>query len=131
MRVCCSFSAVFKKKKKKNSWEWIIGKIFFVSFSLALGDNNSSILFSSFRFWNRFETLHFVSNKAKGRISKWVFEENKARQIFRKTSISHPVIRTRLCAYQGVRNVRFSENLVCFVFFKQPFWDSSFVRIDA
>ena len=36
--------------------------------------------------------LHkIVSNKAKGRISKRVFQENKARQIFRKTNISYPV----------------------------------------
>ena len=37
----------------------------------------------------------FVGNKPKGRISKRVFQENKARQIFRKTSISYPLIRTR------------------------------------
>ena len=30
---------------------------------------------------------YFVDNKAKGQISKWVFQENKARQIFRKTNI--------------------------------------------
>ena len=35
-----------------------------------------------------------VVNKAKGRISKRVFQENKARQIFRKTKISYPLIRT-------------------------------------
>ena len=35
-------------------------------------------------------------NKAKGRISKRVFQENKARQIFRKTNISYSLIRT-LC----------------------------------
>ena len=29
----------------------------------------------------------FVGNKAKGRILKWVVQENKARQIFRKTNI--------------------------------------------
>ena len=29
-------------------------------------------------------------------------------------------MRTRMCAYQGVRNVRFSENLGCFVFLKHP-----------
>ena len=40
----------------------------------------------------------------------WVFQENKA----------------RTCAYQGVRNFRFSENLVSFVFLKQPFWNSPF-----
>ena len=36
---------------------------------------------------------------------------------------------TRTCAYQGVRNVRFSESLACFVFFKLPFSDSSFCLI--
>ena len=62
-----------------------------------------------------------VGNKAKGRISKRVFQESKARQIFWKTNISYP-----LCAYQGVRNIRFSEIVACFVFLKHPFWDSSF-----
>ena len=37
---------------------------------------------------------NFVGNKTKGRISKRVFQENKARQIFRKTNISYPLIRT-------------------------------------
>ena len=63
----------------------------------------------------------FVGNKVKGQISKRVFQENKARQIFRKANISYPLIRTRTCAYQGVRHVRFSENLTCFVFLKHPF----------
>ena len=58
----------------------------------------------------------FVGNKAKGRISKRVLQENKARQISRKTNISYPLIRTRTCAYQGVRKFRFSGNLACFVF---------------
>ena len=31
-----------------------------------------------------------VGNKAKGRISKRVLQENKARQIFRKMNISYP-----------------------------------------
>ena len=35
-----------------------------------------------------------VGNKAKGRISKRVFQENKARQIFQKTNISYSLIRT-------------------------------------
>ena len=74
-------------------------------------------------------TASLVGNKAKGRISKQVFQENKARQIFRKTNISYLLIRTRTCAYQGVRNVRFSENLACFVFLKHPFWDSPFCLI--
>ena len=28
-----------------------------------------------------------------------------------KTNNSYPLLRTRTCAHQGVRNVRFSENL--------------------
>ena len=71
----------------------------------------------------------FVGNKPKGRISKRVFQENKAAQIFRKTNISYPLIRTCSGAYQGVRNVRFLENLTCFVFLKHPFWDWPFCLI--
>ena len=40
-----------------------------------------------------------------------------------------PLIRTRICAYQRIINVRFSENLTCFVFLKHPFWDSPFCLI--
>ena len=61
---------------------------------------------------------YFVGNKAKGRISKRVFQENKARQISRKTNISYPLICTHTCAYYGVRNVLLPENLACFVFLK-------------
>ena len=32
------------------------------------------------------------------------------RKMFRKTNISNPQIRTRTCAYEGVRNVSFSEH---------------------
>ena len=30
--------------------------------------------------------------------------------MFRETSISNPLIRKRMCAYQGVKNVSFLEN---------------------
>ena len=40
------------------------------------------------------ETSQFVGNKVKGRISKRVFKENKARKIFRKTKISYPLIQS-------------------------------------
>ena len=56
-----------------------------------------------------------VGNKEKGRISKRVFQENKACQIFRKTSDK------QTCAYQGVRNVRFFGKFGVFVFLKHPF----------
>ena len=36
-----------------------------------------------------------ADNKAKGRISKWVFQESKACQNFRKTNISYPLIHKR------------------------------------
>ena len=51
--------------------------------------------------------LYYVGNKAKGRISKRVFRENKARQIFRKKK-------------HFLRKIRSSENLKCFVFFQTP-----------
>ena len=54
----------------------------------------------------------FVDNKAKERISKRTLEENKARQIYRKTNISYPMIRTSACVYQGLRNSCFTENWV-------------------
>ena len=47
-----------------------------------------------------------AGNKAKGRISKRVFQESKARQ-----------------------NICFSEILACFAFLKHPFWDSPFCLI--
>ena len=39
------------------------------------------------------------------------------------------IIPRRTCAYQELRNVRFLENSVCFVFLKHPFWDSPFCFI--
>ena len=61
------------------------------------------------------------------RISKRAFQENLARQIFWKTNIWAKKRTKRTCAYLGVRNVRFSGNLTCFVFLKHPFWDSPFL----
>ena len=58
---------------------------------------------------------HTAGNKAKGRISKRVLQEYKACQIFRKTNIFYPLIRTHTCAYQWVRNNCFSENSSSFV----------------
>ena len=70
-----------------------------------------------FTSWiSRLIALHIVGNKAKGRNSKWVLEENKARQIIQKTTTSYPPDTHTHMRYQEVRNVRFSENLVCFVF---------------
>ena len=71
---------------------------------------NRSILYRGFSwfFWKKIH-IKFVGNKANRWISKRLLQENKARQIFRKTNISYPFIRTRMCAYQGIRHVRFSD----------------------
>ena len=51
-----------------------------------------------------FYMLKHVQDDLKGSSIKYV------RKIFRKTNISNPLIHTRTCAYQRVRNVSFSEN---------------------
>ena len=56
-------------------------------------------------------TSIFVGNIANGRISKRVFQENKSRQIFRKTNISCPLICTRTWV----------KKLACFIFLKHPY----------
>ena len=52
--------------------------------------------------WNKCNGLNKVTRK-KWRLVRW------PRNIFRKTNISNPLTRTRTSAYQGVRNVSFSE----------------------
>ena len=57
-----------------------------------------------------------VGNKAKGRISERVFQENKACQIFRKTNISYPLIRTRVCVSEGKKGSFFGKfGVLCFL----------------
>ena len=45
---------------------------------------------------------------AKFDLTKWL-SINYVRKIFRKTNVSNPLIRTRTCANEGVRNVSFLE----------------------
>ena len=60
-----------------------------------------------------------VGNKAKGRISKRVFQEKKACRIFRKTNISYSLIRTRGASkgfmkalkVKGLKGLKGLENL--------------------
>ena len=61
-----------------------------------------------------------VGNKAKWQISKRMFQENNARQIFWKTNIS---------CVSGGKKCLFFGNLACFVFLKHPFWDLPFCLI--
>ena len=57
------------------------------------------------------------ANKAKGKISERVLQENKACPIFWKKNVSYPLIHTRAFAYQGIRNVRFFGKLGELFFF--------------
>ena len=49
-------------------------------------------------------------NLIKKKTPTWGFIYLVRTQTFRKTKISYPLVRTRACAYQGVRNVTFSEH---------------------
>ena len=58
------------------------------------------------------------------------FKKTKHAKFSEKTNISYPPdTHTCTCAYQAVRNNRFSENLTYFVFLKHPFWASPFCLI--
>ena len=57
-------------------------------------------------FSNTLVKLKLVGNKAKGRISKRVFQENKARQIFRKTNIFYPLIHKTKTMYKKVHKMK-------------------------
>ena len=48
------------------------------------------------------------------------FESSWRHKIFRETNISYPLIRTCTCAYQGLRNVSFSENVEPETLLKDP-----------
>ena len=39
--------------------------------------------------------------------------------IFQKINISYPLVRSRMCVYQGLRHVSFSENDLTFLIHKQ------------
>ena len=98
------------------AWKWVNAKLIlrksgFVSqsaimFSCFSHQCNRTVAFISRRVWY----IDLVGNKAKGRILKRVFQENKACQ----TNISYTLIPTRTCAYQGLKNVCISENLAAF-----------------
>ena len=57
-----------------------------------------------------------------------IWKKTKHTNIFRKRNVFYPLI-IPTCTYQWVRNIRFSENLACFVFLKHPFWDLHFCLI--
>ena len=58
--------------------------------------------------------------RQKGESQNGCFKKAKHAKISEKQNISYPLIRTRMCSYQEVRNVYFSEILACFAFLKHP-----------
>ena len=66
--------------------------------------------------------------RQKGESQNGCFKNTKHVKFSEKTNISYPLICTRTCAYQGVRNDRFFD-VTCFVFLKHPLWDSPFCLI--
>ena len=64
---------------------------------LLLDETNNLVQLTTYQVFHILMVLtYFVSNKPKGRISKPVFQENKAHQIFRKKNISYSLIRRRM-----------------------------------
>ena len=59
---------------------------------------------ANFYFPRNHQKTYGLATIPKGSSIKYV------RKIFRKTNIFNPLIRTRTCAYQEIRNVSFSEN---------------------
>ena len=107
--------------------------LFLSLFRIIYSDQNTSVWMQLIIDWFlykwliRKERVNSLVIRQKGESQNGFFKKI-ARQIFRKTIISYPLIRTCTCAYQGVRNVCFSEN-ACFVFLKYPFWDLPFCLI--
>ena len=106
-----SFSQFYKKR------HFLLEVYCFIFFLEKLLLINIKLIWKQWRVWKHLSktresvihpTLFFF----------FVCKESKARQIFRKTNISYPLLNTRACACQGVRNVFFSENFTSFVFFK-------------
>ena len=80
----------------------------FLLYSLGMSEYLDFLTFSGgleVKCWGI--SMNFVGNKAKVWISKRVLQENKARQISRKTNISYPLIRT---CVTGFRNFSFLED---------------------
>ena len=82
---------IFCTRKTKKDKVSVHKQISFGSFKKYLVDEYPKalvrVIFPNYKKYSNVNKAHNVSNKAKRRISKPVFKENKARKIFRKTNI--------------------------------------------
>ena len=65
--------------------------------------------------WKTMQTLCSSVIRQKGESQNGCYKKTKDAKNYEKQTFLTP-LRTRICAYQGVRNDRFSENLTCFAF---------------
>ena len=73
--------------------------------------------------WSKYTNSSVI--RQKGESQNGCFKETKHSKFFEKWTFLTPWY-----AYQGLRNVCFSENLACFLLLKHPFWDSLFCLIN-
>ena len=103
MVPCNEKQAIWNISENLSYLFWLVdfvSQMFFVCFSFLWTKN---MLMKRFKLkMNREYFVHFILVSL-GSFIKCV------RIIFCKTNISYPLIHTRMCAYQGVRNFSFSE----------------------
>ena len=77
---------------------------------------------------NMLEAVKLSVIRQKGETQNGCFKKTKYAKFSEKFTCVYEGVRhtQRACAYQGIRNVSFLENLTCFVFLKHQFWDSPF-----
>ena len=107
--------------KRKTSFHYCDSKrvIILIIRQVISSTLSNTIMFQGYQQVINNNISQIIGNKAKGWISKRVFQENKWHQILRKTN-------ARTCVYQGVRMFVFLENSAYFVFLKYAFWDLPF-----
>ena len=94
---------------------------------LSLSTTLCILLAGSFKFKWAIPLINASVIRQKGESQNECFKKTKQAKFSEKRIFLTPLICTFM--YQGVRNVRFSENLACFFLLKHPFWDLLFCLI--
>ena len=79
-------------------------------------------------YWH-FWDIDSSAIRQKGESQNGCYKKTKQAKFSEKQTFFNPLIRTRTCAYQGVRNVRFSEKLAYFIFLWHRFEIRSFALL--
>ena len=90
----------------KKHYSWFLKDVpIRVTYKTSLGSLQFAYIFWIFCCFFAFLFLDIITSHIIPSFSKYVWE------IFRKTNILCPLIPARTCAYQGLRDVSFSENV--------------------